>query len=591
LASSYQNLKTNLSNASFKDFLFPIFLSLVVTFFLIINFDTPKEMISNSLISLTVFFVPLGIVLSLWFLFLSDRKQQSSITLAHLSLTPILILLLLIPYSFFNTQLKGLETLSCVIIVCIGGLILNKILTNSLPKIMTASVSLSILLILYLVYFSFISVFRHLNYQNTSPFDVALYSQIQWNNIHGHFFQSSISGSNFVTHNSPFLALLSPFYALYPHPETLLVLKTLFLTLSAVPFYLISKHFVHEKALLPLTMGYMFFPFTVGQNINAPHETCFLPPLLLFSYYFFLKGRFKSFLIFLLLSLSIKEHLAFISIMYGLYALYLKKEKRWIITPILLGICWAVFSIWIINHFQKIYHTDPLPAWLVENIKNRFLRAHHASFSNFLWGLKTSNLGHWFNLSFIYFLISPLAIFFPFISPVFLLGLPELIIDLLADLPLTYPTWHYSMAISCFLLVGCVQTIKKLSIHPALRKLNLSAEKIQEFLAWFLCICILSHFFLWWEYTNLEKRPRYVQIMNTAIELVPKKSTVSLSKHLVAYVSDRKDYFICEDDRKGEYIVLDQDEQINNCLKDPRQVQFYTQIYSNEGIKVYKKTL
>ena len=531
-----------------------------------------------------------GILFSLWLFFSSGIKQQpAALKTARLSFAPFFILLLLIPYSFFYTQINGLQPLGCLIIISAGAIIFNIILKKNTDKpALPSRLTVFILLIAYTIFFGAISVLRHLNYQNASSFDVALYSQIQWNNIHGHFFQSSISGSNFVTHNSPFLILLSPFYAIYPHPEALLILKTLFLSLSAIPFYLILKHYLHEKALFPLVLGYLFFPFIVGQNFNAPHETCFLPPLLLFSFYFFLKNRFKSFLFFLLLSLSITEHMALIAITYGLYALYLKKEKRWVITPILLGIVWGIFSIWIIYYFQKIYHTDPYPAWLIDNIKRRFLRAHSAVWSNLLWGIKTSNFGHWGNFCTIYPLLSPVMILLPFFSLIALLGMPELLINLLASLPLTYPTWHYTIVAACFLLIACADSIKKISCSAFSLKLQLPPYKIQELLSWLLCVCILSHFFLWWDYTTIKKDPRYVKTMNAAIELVPKEASVSLTKHLVAYVSNRKDYFLCEEARKGEYIVLDKNETMNDCFKDISQAGRYIQISSQDGIKVYK---
>ena len=477
--------------------------------------------------------------------------------------------------------------MGCISILFLGTIVFHTILKNDRNRPTSLSSIIAILLVVYAVYFSVISVLRHLNYQNASSFDVALYSQIQWNNIHGHFFHSSISGSNFVTHNSPFLILLSPFYTIYPHPETLLILKTLFLAFSAVPFYLILKNFVEKEARFPLTLGYLFFPFIVGQNFNAPHETCFLPPLLLFSLYFYLKNRFKSFLVFLLLSVSVKEHMALIAIMYGLYSLYLRRPKRWILTPLLLGIAWAVFSIWIIHYFQKLYHIDPYPAWLIDNLSRRFLRPDNSMFSNFIWGLQTSNLGHWVNLSIAYLLLSPVGIFLPFLSPIALLGMPELMINLLATLPLTYPSWHYNIVAACFLLVACAEAIKKLSTNKILQKLKLSSQKIQELLSWFLCICILSHFFLWWDDTIIKTNPGYVQTMNKAIALVPQEASVSLTKHLVAYVSDRKDYFLCEEKRKGEYVILDKGEKMQECL-DIRQSKRYMEIFHKDGIRVYK---
>jgi uncharacterized membrane protein len=581
-----QNIKAKLSGASLKDILYLIALSSLIDFFLTINSENPGEYSA----AVTAFFLTLGCVFLLWLYFLSGTRQapSSAYKTAGLSLAPVFILLLLLPYNYFYAPLTGMEPWACLGLVCAGSVLFNALLRNKLNIPPPSPVTLGLLMALYAASFSAISVLRHLNYQNDSSFDVAIYSQIQWSNIHGHLFHTSSSGSNFVTHNSPFLLLLSPFYALYPHPETLLVLKTLFLACGAFPFYLILKHLLGEKCLWPLLLGYLFFPFIVGQNFNAPHETCFLPPLLLFSFYDYLKGRFKPFLVFLVLSLSIKEHMALMAVMYGLYALYQKKERHWVIVPLLMGAAWAIFSMWVIFHFQKIYHVDPYPAWLIDNIKRRILRPDHSTWSNMVWSLQTSNMGHWGNFCYFYLLLSPVCLVLPFFSSIWLLGLPELFINLLATIPLTYPTWHYNVVVAIFLLLSCAGTVKK-SPSGILSRLGLPAGKSQELLSWFLCICILVHFPLWWDYTKFKTDPRYAADMNSAIRLVPEASSVSLTKHLVAYVSDRKDYFLCEERRKGEYIVLDKDETMGICFKDLRQADGYVRIFEKDGIRVYRK--
>ena len=123
-----------------------------------------------------------------------------------------------------------------------------------------------------------------------------------------------------------------------------------------------------------------------------------------------------------------------------------------------------------------------------------------------------------------------------------------------------------------------------------LQRLGLHPDKIQELLSWFLCICILSHFFLWGDYINFKIDPRYVKTMNAAISMVPSDSSVSLTKHLVAYVSDRKDYFLCEDKRKGDYIVLDKNEKMTDCIQGIKQAGHYVEIFNRDDIKVYKNT-
>ena len=580
-------IRENLSNTSLKDALLLVCLSCLIVFFLAINSDYFPAGFWGGLV---VFLFTLCLLFACWLFLMSGLKDPSkALNFARLSLSPFLLLLFLIPYSFFYTHIDGLKPFVCLGFILAGALIFNAVLKNDVLKKDKLQYFIPVVAAVYALYFGAIRVLRHINYQNTSSFDVALYSQIQWNNIHGRFFQSSISGSNFVTHNSPFLILLSPFYALYPHPETLLILKTLFLAVSLLPFCLILKETVSERSVFPLAVGYLFFPFMVGQNFNAPHEMCFLPPFLLFSFYFYLKNRFKLFLIFLLLSLSVKEHMALVSVLYGLYALYLKKSKRWIIVPVLLGVAWGGFSLWIIAHFQSIYHVDPYPAWLIDNIKTRFLRPDHSFWSNIVWGLKTSVLGQTSSLFSIYLLLSPLLLFLPFYSSVWVLGLPEMAINLLATLPLSYPTWNYDIVASVFLLIASAQAVRKISLNPLLSRLELAPDKFQELLAWLLCISVLCHFFLWWDYTEIKQDPRYVKTINAALGLVPQEASVSLNKFLAAYVTDRKDYFLCEDKRKGDYIVLARDDHAQDCFKTLQQAALYAPIFNQEGVRVLRR--
>jgi uncharacterized membrane protein len=584
----FQQAKAHFLKSSLWDFLFLVFFSTLTAFFLAITLDESAGWFATPGQALKVFLLLQAFVFLLWFgLLWSRRESKIVLRNARISCAPGSILFLIIPFTLFPVAPKGVPPFGVVAIIFFGIVLMNITLRAersalTAPRVFPWAAWAAVGI--YTVFLGASSVLRYLNYQNTSSFDVALYNQIQWNNIHGHFFESSISGSNFVTHNSPFLLLLSPFYGIYPHPVTLLILKTLFLGFSAVPFYLIAQKSVSRQAIFPLLLVYLFHPFIVGQNFNAPHEMCFSLPFLLFSYYFFITGRFKNFLIFLLLSLLIKEHLALLSVMYGLYALCLKRERRWVVVPIMLGIAWAAFSLGIMAYFQTRYQVDPYPAWLIDNIKSRFLSGERDAWESLRYGLRTSLLGSSDKSLFIYTLFSPLAVIFPFLSPVMLLGMPEFIINLLASIPLLYPTWHYNILTSCFLILSCVRGIPQLSLKPWWQRIGISPEKTQELLALFLLLTVVSHAFLWWPYLVIEKNPAYVQTMAEALRLIPAEASVSAPKSLVAYVSSRRDYFLLEDKRKGDYVVLDHGEGIPQELNG-----LYAEIFQKNGVRIYKR--
>ncbi len=576
-----QNYIKNIESTSLKDVLYLSFLSVLILFFLIINSETSNSFLLNPDNCLLTFFFIEIVIGGIWLQLLAKNRESNRQT-ARISLIPVLILGFLIPYHFFFNQMSYGQQLICLISIGVAIRILYKILSKAPPKTVSSYKTLLIISSIYAVFFSLINIAHYLNYQSVNTQDIGLYNQIQWNNLHGRFFESSTSGSNFVTHNSPFLIFLTPFYAIYPHPLNLLVLKTLFLAFSSFPFFMIARHYLNERPALLLTIGFMFFPFIVGQNFSAPHEITFLPPILLFCFYFFIKNKFKEFILFLLLCLSIKEHLALVSIMFGFYALLMKKQKRWIYIPIALGIVWALFSIWIMHHFQHIYNVDPAPAWLIEEIKRNFITSDQPTVQSIMEGFKNTNLGRWHNFYFIYLLLSPLFIIFPFFSIIWLIGLPELLINLLAAHPLTYPTWHYSIVISCFLLISCVDAIQLFSKKLQQRFDFLPPYKAQMILSLLLLICILSHFFLWSDNLLINDNKLYTKTMNEALQIIPPDASVTLPKNLAGYVSNRRDYFLLGDQRQGEYWIVDN-------IEDDGFSDQYKEIFNRNGIKVYKQ--
>ncbi|MBI3616835.1 MAG: DUF2079 domain-containing protein [Candidatus Omnitrophica bacterium] len=583
----------HLRTVSLKSCLYLISLGCIVVFYVAIGFEGTQFLFATPARCLATFLAGFALVFLVWWgLVFFGRNSTRAVTAANISLSPVLILGLLIPYNYFYSALDAARQINSIIIVVFGVVLFAYLCKNNFeekPHKIGAPASIAVIVFVAVAVFGTVSVLRHLNFQNTSSFDVALYNQIQWNNIHGRFYQSSISGSNFVTHNSPFLILLAPFYAIYPHPGTLIFLKAIFLSVSIIPFYLILKRMVASSAVFPLTLCYVFFPFIVGQYFNAPHEICFLPPFLLFSFYFFLTKNFKWFLIFLGISLTVKEHLALVAVMYGVYALILHRDRRWVIVPVLLGVAWSAFSIRIIYFFQKIYAVDPYPAWLIENIKQRFLRAEHPVPTNVLWGLKTSVMGSAHLLVYVYVLFAPVALVFAFFSPVILLGLPELCINLLATVCLIYPTWHYNIIVSVFILIAAAESLVKFAAKPFAQKTAISFSKKQELLAWFLCLCVLCHSFLWWNLLFIRKDPSYKAAMRRALRMIPPEASVSAPKRLVAYVSTRDEYFLLEDRRKGAYIIMDHDERVISPLEGIGGAVYYDETFHQDGIRVYKR--
>jgi len=589
-----KNAKANFHHASVFDLLYLVFLGTATLFYFAVGFEHTTRITQGS-VWVIIYASILMIIFVLWLAFLGTYEtSKHGLWSARIALAPLLFVVLLTPFNYYYPVKGGTLPLYSLVIIFGGILIIGRILRKGVDgqsHKRVLNVPLIITLTFYATVFSILAALRHFNFHGTSSFDSALYNQIQWNNLHGNFYQSSISGSNFVTHNSPFLILLTPFYAIYPHPLTLMVIKSVFLAVSAIPLFLILRKTVHPGAVYPIILGYLFYPYIVGQNFNAPHEMCYLPPFLLFSYYFFISDKFKSFLVFLLISLSVKEHMAMIAFMYGIYAMWLKKEMKWIVVPMAIGVVWAAFSIWIIYFFQNIYDYDPSPAWLIENIKNRFFRPEGGIGGGLLWGLKTSVLGNVNKAIFIYSIFSSVGLVLPFLSFVWLIGSPELWINLVTNIPLFFVEWHYNIAVGCFVILGSIAAIVKLAKSISRRNPGLSPGLAETVLSWFMCICVLSHFFLWWNLTSVPKNAEYVEVMNSALRKIPNDASVSVPKHLAVYVSSRRDYFLLSDKRRGDYFLIDRNGSIDNYFPDKTEAAKYDRIFRKGRISVFKKTI
>ncbi|MFA5118151.1 MAG: DUF2079 domain-containing protein [Candidatus Omnitrophota bacterium] len=207
-----------------------------------------------------------------------------------------------------------------------------------------------------ILYVAFLTVLCFLKYRAFTywDFDLAVHSQIMWNMLHGSL-DSSILGVNFFgNHVHPVSFLFAPVYMLFPHPLTLLFLQSLALGAGAFPLYYLARLLVGYRWALVIALLYLINPLTAYINLYEFHPVAFSIFFLLCALYYYQKGNFRNYLLFLLLSMACQENIALAAIALGLHALSKHKSRSWIITPILLGTAYFLLCIFlIIPHCAK----------------------------------------------------------------------------------------------------------------------------------------------------------------------------------------------------------------------------------------------
>jgi uncharacterized membrane protein len=196
-----------------------------------------------------------------------------------------------------------------------------------LNKVDVSALLLGLAVLTYTVVLSYFTILKNYEF-GTYAWDLGIFNQSFWTTLHnGGFFYSTVellvnpSGSFFATHFSPIVFLVLPFYAIYPAPQSLLVIQSFVLALGAVPLYALAKRVGKYRVFaLSFVLAYMLYPALQGINWFDFHVEIFLP-LFFFSVFYFLETQnWKPYFLFIFLCLMCEEHAAFVVAFIGLFA-------------------------------------------------------------------------------------------------------------------------------------------------------------------------------------------------------------------------------------------------------------------------------
>ena len=182
------------------------------------------------------------------------------------------------------------------------------------------------------ILFGALALLRHWTFHSTAS-DLAVFDQVMWNTVHGRFMESTISlarcepHSFFGDHFSPALLLLVPPYALFPHPETLIVVQTISLAVGVWPVYLLARRFLptSEQRLVWVAAYLLSAPLSFIVLYDFHEITLAVAPLG-FAMYFLATRRTVPMVLCLVLALLAKEEVALIGVGFGVALAF---QGRW----------------------------------------------------------------------------------------------------------------------------------------------------------------------------------------------------------------------------------------------------------------------
>jgi uncharacterized membrane protein len=195
------------------------------------------------------------------------------------------------------------------------------------------------LLFCWLSYRKFVTFAYH-------DWDLATYAQFFHNVLHGTFF-SSIAGVHFFgVHLHLIIIALAPLYAVFPSPNTLLMVQAVALAAAAIVFYLIATREIGSIAAVVAVAVYLVHPATGFTNLNEFHPESFFPLLFFCAFHMIQTKRVGLYLVFCGACLMLKENLALPTALLGLYgALVHKNRAGWLVFGVSTLWFWLAMSV------------------------------------------------------------------------------------------------------------------------------------------------------------------------------------------------------------------------------------------------------
>lgn len=465
---------------------------------------------------------------------------------------------------------------------------------------------LAVAIAAFVIVFSYLSIKRYATL-HSYYYDLGIMNQVVDNTSRGHILEMTNQDlkqnlNRLAIHFDPILALFAPIYILYRSPAVLLVAQALILGLGALAIYLIGHKVLKNKPVsLVFSITYLMY-FQVQRAVLFDfHAVVLATTLLLFAFYFNLAKKGFLYFLFLVLSLLTKEHVGMVVTMFGLYLVFIKRERRVGLATLGLGLTAFVSTVFfIIPYFRQEGH-----------FALRYFENFGDSPSQILINLFTHPLTTLNqvvtpeSLEYVKHLVSPL--FYAVFSPLTLLvGLPELAINMLSiNSNMRSYFFHYSSLVVPVLFYALILGYRKFNSlvrHALIR---------QAVFSMFVILNILSIYSYNPVPAALVRRPAVYSeldpIKQRSINLLMDKLKdenvrLSTTPRLAPFFTNRRYYHsflfdtayasmgLTEEDvmkdklgsyAASEYVIIDK-EEIGDVSEGSLRVKFYQHLRNNK---------
>jgi uncharacterized membrane protein len=307
-----------------------------------------------------------------------------------------------------------------------------------------------------------ISLFRYLRLDPTS-WDLGIFTEYvkQYAGLHAPIVDIRGAGFNLLgDHFHPIVALIAPFFRIFPTPITLLVAQALLAAVSVVPVSRAAADKLGTGAGRAIGAAYGF-SWGLQQMVNYDfHEIAFAVPLLACTLSALVRGRMRAAVWWALPLVFVKEDQGFTLAAIGLLMAIVYKRPRAGMFVAIWGLAWSFLAIIvIIPHFSPTHHyLYWADGGTVSPVGGHFSVAGVISQLATGWATKVPTLA---------LILLPTA-FLALRSPLVLAALPSLALRFVGTNSSYWGTaWHYNATVMPIVFIAAVDGIARIRAASA----------------------------------------------------------------------------------------------------------------------------
>jgi uncharacterized membrane protein len=337
---------------------------------------------------------------------------------------------------------------------------------------------------LFAVYFSFFTIRQHLRL-GTRSWDMAIFDNMMWNLIRGHWFKASPDigpvGSHIQYHANFLAYLFTPFYAIYQHPETLLVIQATFCGAAAIPIYLVAKGRLESRlGGLLIAVAYLLYAPLHSPIFYDFHFFTLAPFFVSWVVYCFETNRRAWLVVTWIAALLLREEISAGLSMAALLYLFSGRRVRWaLIGGLVSATYFFLVKFWIMPLHREAGPDAQTFTWMFYGLlppgETSYAGVLQTVVINPLYTLST--LLEFDKLTYVFMLFGPVLLL-PFRHRLtWILFLPGLLFTLLSTgyKPTYTPTFQYTSNYNQYMFFAAAVAIGALALRPNGRVLKASA--------------------------------------------------------------------------------------------------------------------